>query len=192
MAKALQGSSVTQQDHYSGGGGDGRGSISPFKLPDQTPTHYEWGLHHSEENPDKDCPIGFKECWSFGKVVFKRYYRYDWKETSLHQATQSWDRDSVITSASRLLGINQVGCTYSIRIRGVAVTISGGSGALPRIIDMAIRAKHYELLNASYPDVSDYTGRTPTEEDEQRHSQNRASDLDRLLKEVRAYGPCDQ
>nr|UPE52104.1 symptom severity modulator [Cucumber Bulgarian latent virus] len=130
---------------------DGRygSTITPFQLPDESPNRDEWRVHHCETNPYKDYPLGFKESWGFGKVVFKRYYRYDWKETSLHRVTGSWSGDTVNYAASRFFGVNQIGCTYSIRIRGISVTLSGGSGTLQRLIEMAIRIKLSELQLAS-------------------------------------------
>ena len=149
MERTIQRSDVGEQatrECWDGGHGS---AITPFQLPDESPNWDEWRLHHSEENPDKDYPIGFKESWSFGKVVFKGYYRYNWTEASLHRALGSWTGDSVKYAASRLLGVNQVGCTYSIRIRGISVTVSGGSGTLQRLIAMAIRLKCSELQLAS-------------------------------------------
>lgn len=136
----------TQCECWDGGRGN---SITPFELPDESPSRDEWRIHHSSENPYQDYPLGFKESWSFGKVVSKGYYRYDWKKASLHRALGSWTGDSVNDAASRLLGVNQVGCTYCIRIRGLSVTISGGSGTLQRLIAMAIRIKCQELQFAT-------------------------------------------
>nr|QVX32684.1 silencing suppressor [Cymbidium ringspot virus] len=145
MERAIQGSDVREQadsECWDGGGG---GTTSPFKLPDESPSLHEWRLHHSEESENKDNPLGFKESWSFGKVVFKRYLRYDGAETSLHRALGSWERDSVNDAASRFLGLSQIGCTYSIRFRGTRLTLSGGSGTLQRLIEMAIRTKRTML-----------------------------------------------
>nr|UHS72089.1 MAG: putative symptom severity modulator [Tombusvirus sp.] len=149
MERAVQRSNVGKQitgECRVGGCGS---TITPFQLPDESPNWFEWRFHHCEENPDKDHPLGFKESWSFGPVIFKRYLRYDWKKASLHRVLGSWTRDSVNIAASRLLGVNPVGCTYCIRIRGVSVTVSGGSGSLQRLIEMAIRLKFTELQSAT-------------------------------------------
>ena len=180
MERTLQGSDVRQQatgERWDGGRGS---TITPFKFPDESPSWNEWRLHHSEENTDKDHPLGFKESWSFGKVVFKRYHRYDWKEASLHRALGSWTGDSVNNAASRLLGINPVGCTYSIRIRGISVTISGGSGTLQRLIEMAIRLKRTELQLAACEVDSDVSRGCP-EADQTCFEEE--SELDRLFSE---------
>nr|BCH36671.1 predicted silencing suppressor protein [Sikte waterborne virus] len=141
MERAIQGSDAREQansERWDGGCGS---TITPFKFPDESPGLHEWRLHNSEESEDKDHPLGFKESWSFGKVVFKRYLRYDGTEASLHRALGSWERDSVNDAASRFFGVSQIGCTYSIRFRGSCLTLSGGSRTLQRLIEMAIRTK---------------------------------------------------
>jgi len=178
MERIVQGSDAREQAISERWDGRCGGTITPFKLPDESPNWNEWRLHHCEENPNKDYPLGFKESWSFGKVVFKRYYRHDWTETSLHRALGSWTGDSVNYAASRLLGINPVGCTYSIRIRGVSLTISGGSGTLQRLIEMAIRLKCTELQLAS-SEVEGYVSRGCPET----HKECEESELDRLFSE---------
>nr|UHS72123.1 MAG: putative silencing suppressor protein [Tombusvirus sp.] len=145
MERIIQGSNAREQansERWDGGCG---GTITPFKLPDESPSLHEWRLHNSEESEDKDHPLGFKESWSFGKVVFKRYLRYDGTEASLHRALGSWERNTVNDAASRFLGLSQIGCTYSIRFRGSCLTLSGGSRTLQRLIEMAIRTKHTML-----------------------------------------------
>nr|UHS72060.1 MAG: putative symptom severity modulator [Zeavirus sp.] len=178
MERILQGSDAREQatgERWDGGHG---GSITPFKFPDESPSRDEWRLHHCSEDSNKDNPLGFKESWGFGKVVFKRYYRYDWKEASLHRALGSWTGDSVNYAASRLLGVDQVGCTYSIRIRGISVTISGGSGTLQRLIAMAIRLKCSELQLASSEVEGDVSRGCP-----ETHQECEESELDRLFSE---------
>nr|WOC94070.1 viral suppresor of RNA silencing [Krkavce tombusvirus 1] len=141
MERTIQRSNAREQaysERWNGGYGN---SLTPFKLPDESPSLNEWRLHHGEESENKDHPLGFKESWSFGKVVFKRYLRYDGTEASLHRALGSWERNSVINAASRFFGVNQIGCTYSIRFRGSCLTLSGGSRTLQRLIEMAIRTK---------------------------------------------------
>lgn len=146
MERVIQGDNAREQanrERWDGGCGD---TITPFKFPDESPSFNEWKqLHNSEESEDKDHAFGFKESWCFGKVVFKRYLRYDGTETSLHRALGSWQRDSVNDAASRFLGFGQIGCTYCIRFRGSCLTISGGSGTLQRLIEMAIRTKRTML-----------------------------------------------
>nr|QXV86640.1 silencing suppressor [Tombusviridae sp.] len=145
MERIIQTGDAREQansERWDGGVGD---TITPFKLPDESPNLHEWRLHNSEENEYQDRPLGFKESWGFGKVVFKRYLRYDGSETSLHRALGSWERNSINNAASRLLGLDQVGCTYSIRFRGSCLTISGGSRTLQRIIELAIRTKQTML-----------------------------------------------
>lgn len=127
--------------------GEHRNTVTPFKFPDESPTWNEWRLHHSQTDQHQDYPLGIKECWSFGKAIFKRYYRHDWTESSVHRLSGSWSRDSVEAASSRFLGLNQISCAYSIRVRGVNVTISGGSGTLQRIIEMALRCKQEQLLS---------------------------------------------
>ncbi|AAG21219.2 p19 protein [Maize necrotic streak virus] len=149
MERAIQGSDAWQQtggQRRVGGCGD---SFAPFQLPDESPTSDEWRLHHDAYDPDTDCPLGFKEFWSVGKAISKRYHRYDWKEASLDRALGSWQGDKVITEASRFLGVDQVSCTYSIRVRGVSITLSGGSRALLRLVSMADRIKRSELQFAT-------------------------------------------
>nr|ALJ30187.1 silencing suppressor [Carnation Italian ringspot virus] len=145
MERAIQGSDAREQancERWDGGCGS---TITPFKLPDESPSFNEWRIHNSEESEDKDNPLGFKESWCFGKVVFKRYFRYDGTETSLHRVLGSWERDSINDAASRFFGVNQIGCTYSIRFRGSCLTLSGGSRTLQRLIEMAIRSKRTML-----------------------------------------------
>ena len=145
MERAIQGNDAREQaygERWNGGPG---GSTSPFQLPDESPSWTEWRLHNDETNSNQDNPLGFKESWGFGKVVFKRYLRYDGTETSLHRVLGSWTGDSVNYAASRFFGFDQIGCTYSIRFRGVNVTISGGSRTLQHLSEMAIRSKQ-ELL----------------------------------------------
>lgn len=145
MERAIQGSDAREQANSERWDG-GRGStITPFKLLDESPSLHEWRLYNSEESENKDHPLGFKESWSFGKVVFKRYLRYDGTEASLHRALGSWERDTVNDAASRFLGVSQIGCTYSIRFRGSCLTLSGGSRTLQRLIEMAIRTKRTML-----------------------------------------------
>ncbi len=140
--------------------GEHRNSVTPFKFPDESPTWNEWRLYHSQEDQHQDYPLGIKECWSFGKAIFKRYYRHDWTESSVHRLSGSWTRDSVEAAASRFLGINQISCAYSIRVRGVNVSVSGGSGTLQRIIEMALRCKQEQLLSTQISIGS----RIPTQE----------------------------
>lgn len=141
MERALQGDNAREQancERWTGGCGS---SITPFQFSDESPTLNEWKLHHDEKNPDNDHPIGFKEVWSFGSVVFKRYYRYDGSQASLHRVLESWTGNTVNASACRLLGSEQRGCAYSIRFRGTSLSVSGGSRALQHIIEMAIWTK---------------------------------------------------
>ncbi|AAA42906.1 p20 protein [Cucumber necrosis virus] len=145
MERAIQRSDAREQANSERWDGRCGGTITPFKLPDESPSLLEWRLHNSEESEDKDHPLGFKESWSFGKVVFKRYLRYDGTETSLHRTLGSWERNSVNDAASRFLGVSQIGCTYSIRFRGSCLTLSGGSRTLQRLIEMAIRTKRTML-----------------------------------------------
>lgn len=145
MERAIQGNDAREQansERWDGGSG---GTTSPFKLPDESPSWTEWRLHNDETNSNQDNPLGFKESWGFGKVVFKRYLRYDRTEASLHRVLGSWTGDSVNYAASRFFGFDQIGCTYSIRFRGVSITVSGGSRTLQHLCEMAIRSKQ-ELL----------------------------------------------
>lgn len=141
MERVIQIDNLREQakrERWDGGSGD---SVSPFQYPDESPSVTEWRIHNAETDTNQDCPLGFKESWSFGKVVFKRYYRHDFSEASLDRNLGSWTRDTVNTTAHRLLGSEQCGCTYSVRIRGACVTISGGTSALSRLIDMAVWTK---------------------------------------------------
>nr|WRQ65094.1 tombus P19-like silencing suppressor protein [Tolivirales sp.] len=159
MERAIQGSDAREQAYSERWDGAQGGIITPFKLPDESPSLHEWRLHNSEESEHKDHPLGFKESWGFGKVIFKRYLRYDGTEASLHRALGSWERDSVNDAASRFLGLGQIGCTYSIRFRGSCITASGGSRTLQCLIDMAIRIKR-EMLQ---PTPSDMEGNVSRE-----------------------------
>lgn len=158
MERTIQGNDAREQaygERWNGGYGS---TTSPFKLPDESPSLNEWRLHNDEKNTSEDNPLGFKESWSFGKVVFKRYIRYDGTESSLHKALGSWERDTINNAASRFLGSGQIGCTYCIRFRGSCLTLSGGSGALQRLIEMAIRTKRTMLQLTTY-DVDGYISR---------------------------------
>lgn len=155
MERAVQAGSDGQSDGRQGRNrrhGDGS---SPFKLSDEAPTVAEWRVHHDSTVDHTDLPLGFKESWNIRKVVFARYHRYDWKEASLHRALGSWDGNSVESAACRLHGTGERGVSYSIRIRGVSITLSGGENALHRLIGMAIRIKHSELQFATNEVESD-------------------------------------
>nr|WPR18178.1 MAG: hypothetical protein [Carnation Italian ringspot virus] len=165
MERAIQGNDAREQangERWDGGSGS---SISPFKLTDESPSWTEWRLHNDETNSNHDNPLGFKESWGFGKVVFKRYLRYNRTETSLHRVLGSWTGDSVNYAASRFFGVNQIGCTYSIRFRGVSVTISGGSRTLQHLCEMAIRSKQ-ELLQPAPIEVESDVSRGCPEDTE--------------------------
>ena len=72
MERTVQGSDAREQaasERWDGGHGS---TITPFKFPDESPNWDEWRLHHCETDTNKDNPLGFKESWSFGKVIFKR------------------------------------------------------------------------------------------------------------------------
>lgn len=161
MERTIQGSYAREQAASERWDGRSGSTFTPFKLPDESPSLHEWRLHNSEESEDKDHPLGFKESWSFGKVVFKRYLRYDGTEASLHRALGSWERNSVNDAASRFLGFGQIGCTYSIRFRGSCLTLSGGSRTLQRIIEMAIRTKLTMLQLAPCEVAGDVSGGCP-------------------------------
>lgn len=145
MERDLQGSDDGEQTYSRRWDGREGGTITPFQLPDQTPTRHDWIVHHGEENIDKDYPIGFKECWCFGEVVSKRYYRFDWTQASLHTALGSWTRSSVVDAAHRLRVCSKAGYSYCIRIRGVSITLSGGPSTLQRLTEMALRVKREQL-----------------------------------------------
>jgi len=141
MERALQGDDAREQadsERWTGGCGS---SITPFQFSDESPSLNEWRLYNDEKNTGNNHPIGFKEVWSFGSVVFKRYYRYDGSQASLHRVLGSWTGDSVNNAAHRFFGTNQIGCAYSIRFRGSSISVSGGSRTLQHLIEMAIWTK---------------------------------------------------
>nr|UHS72340.1 MAG: hypothetical protein 2 [Tombusviridae sp.] len=167
MERVVQASCPEECSHSECWDGGSRNCITPFQLPDETPSWDEWRIHHDQEDNYKDCPLGVKERWCFGKVIFKRYYRHDWTMSGTNRVIGSWSRDSVNTAALRLCGINQVSCSYSIRVRGVTLNVSGGSRTLQCLIELAIRTKLQALQLTS----SETESRLPWESIDVKHQE---------------------
>lgn len=136
-----------RSERRDGGSGDIPG---PFKLPDESPDWHECRIHNDETIPNSNCTLGFKECWSFGKVVYKRYYRFDGTETSLFRAATTWTGDTVGVTALGLFGADKFGCTYCIRFLGLSVSVPGSSGALQHMCEVGLRAKLHLLQYAGH------------------------------------------
>nr|UHS72153.1 MAG: hypothetical protein 2 [Tombusvirus sp.] len=152
MERAIQGDDAGEPlDSKCWDGGCGS-SITPFQFYDETPCFDEWRLHNNEKTANNYSASGFEESWSFGKVVFKRHYRYDGTEASLDRALRSWTGDSVNNASHRFFGADQIGCTYSIRFRGPRVSVSGGSRTILDIIEMAIWTK-FKVLQLTHQQV---------------------------------------
>lgn len=141
MERAVQGDDAREPLNSECRIGGCGSSITPFQFLDETPCFDEWRLHNNEKTANNNSASGFEESWSFGPVVFKRYFRYDGTEASLDRVLGTWSRDSVNHAAHRFFGANQIGCAYSIRFRGPRLSVSGGSRTLLDLIEMAVWTK---------------------------------------------------